>query len=326
MSFAVHVRRDLLRRAIAFKVQRLQLASLSALSQHAAAQRNARTGSLRVREPAAVPQTCPLESPTPQPGLQSPPQPPLAHRQEASEEAALLKEGSCPTMAGSRQDVCSPGSPPRGMADVRPHNSVDLMSVLQLAQPESPSAGLRGGPQAEHVACDGAAAAKKDVGMAVQEPGQAQAPADMLGGEWEPAVSAVTCAHLLEKLPGSCSAAERPAEVPEIPGKQRHSSTQSSNEAPIAELSRPPSSKEAVREPAAQQAEQAEAAGSFSALEAGQIMERRRAEGGEAEFSGRPKWDGELAAVFGVWQEATVMQWRHRLAAVEPLMRRRRWR
>ena len=47
---------------------------------------------------------------------------------------------------------------------------------------------------------------------------------------------------------------------------------------------------------------------------------------GEAEHLCQANWDGSAAAVFKAWQEATVLQWKRRLEVSEALMQRRQWR
>lgn len=337
MSLVVRTHRDLLRRAVAFRVQRLQLAVLSALSQHAVSmsQRSssrARIGSLnRAQKPAAAHPTCPLGSPTVQPGLLT--QPPHDHRQLV-EEASLPEEGSA-VVAGSRHDGSSPAPPPRGSTDLQPPECMDSALPLQLAETESASAGPGGDLHVEDAAHTAALAAKQDSGRAVLAPDQTHAPATvMLVREREGATAAVPAVagpQLQEQLPGSSSPAQRPAEATEAgrsaeSRKERHGFAGSSGDSPLAAIpSRP--SVETVRAgfSAAQQAEQAGAARDTSAMEA-RTVTAMYTHSEEAAISGRPAWDGELAAVFGAWQEATVMQWRRRLAAAEPLMRRRRWR
>ena len=338
MSLVVRARRDLLRRAVAFRVQRLQLAVLSALSQHAVSmsQRSssrARIGSFdRAQKPSAAHPTCPLGSPTVQPGLLT--QPPHEHRQPV-EDASLPEEGSAVVMADSRHDGSSPAPPPRGSTDLQPPKCMDSALPLQLAEAESASAGPGGDLHVEDAAHTAALAAKQDSGRAVLALDQTHAPASvMLVREREgarAAVPAVAGPQLQEKLPGSSSPAQRPAEATEAGRsaelrKERHGFTRSSGDSPLAAIpSRP--SVETVRAgvSAAQQAEQAGAARDISAMEARNVT-AMYTHSEEAAFSGRPAWDGELAAVFGACQEATVMQWRRRLAAAEPLMRQRRWR
>ncbi len=76
---------------------------------------------------------------------------------------------------------------------------------------------------------------------------------------------------------------------------------------------------------AVQHADQPQGAAGSSVVEGGNVAELCSA-GSEAGVSGRPAWDGEVAAVFRAWQEATVVQWRRRLATAKPLLRRQRWR
>ncbi|BDA44599.1 hypothetical protein COCOBI_06-0750 [Coccomyxa sp. Obi] len=67
---------------------------------------------------------------------------------------------------------------------------------------------------------------------------------------------------------------------------------------------------------------QAHASGNSGVVDSGRGIE----DGHEAEFLLRAHWDGSLAAVFRAWQEATVLQWQRRLGVAEALMRRRQWR
>ena len=337
MSLVLRAHRDLLRRAVAFRVQRIQLAVLSALSQHAfsMSQRSssrARIGSLDcAQKPSAAHPICPLGSPTVQPGMLT--QPPHEHRQPV-EEASLPEEGSA-VVADSRHDGSSPAPPPCGSTDLQPPKCMDSALLSQLAEAESASAGPGGNLHVEDGAYTAALAAEQDSERAVLAPDQTHAPANvMLVREREgarAAVPAVAGPQLQEKLPGSSSPAQRPDEATEAgkfaeSRKERHGFTGSSGDSPLAAIpSRP--SVETVRAgvSAAQQAEPAGAARGTSAMEARNVT-AMYTHSEAAAFCGRPAWDGELAAVFGAWQEATVMQWRRRLAAAEPLMRRRRWR
>lgn len=46
----------------------------------------------------------------------------------------------------------------------------------------------------------------------------------------------------------------------------------------------------------------------------------------EPSCSGRGKWDGELASAFAAWHEEIVLEWHRRLTVAAPLIRRRQWR
>ncbi len=67
---------------------------------------------------------------------------------------------------------------------------------------------------------------------------------------------------------------------------------------------------------------QANASGNSTVGASGQNVEGT----GEAELLNQAELDASLAAVFRAWQEATVLQWRRRIGVTEALVRRQRWR
>ncbi|EIE21377.1 hypothetical protein COCSUDRAFT_56596 [Coccomyxa subellipsoidea C-169] len=280
---------DLLRRAIAFRVQRLQATVLSALSQHARRQLSSRRSDmppLSAQKPPAATLADLLEPPSKQAGMQGQIQLPLEDRrplEEASilEEAAKPKEAATPEEAASLEEVALPRGPALSEDAALPQTASFPEQAVLLERPAV----------SEEAALQEEAAVSEEAALSEEpaSPGEA----DVLSREsWQDVSSLGSPPTKTAVLPPRDS----------VRCRDNHGSAS-----------------------AVQHADEPQGAAGSSVVEGGNVAELRSA-GSEAEVSGRPAWDGEVAAVFRAWQEATVMQWRQRLARAEPLLRRQRWR